>query len=322
MATMVEYHCFVWCTLARHVLRVFTPFAYCILFLSAASLAAEPNSQHSIYVVTSHAHEPYQREIVNFSNALRDALPNYTLVLANAQQPLPEFDTGTAAVITIGSDAAQRVAKAKPNGAVLHLFVTEGVLDKIYERQLPPNVSAILLEQPFQRYADAVKTLFPNAEGVAILYGPVSVKRKPEYDAILKQKGLTAKSIVIDENQNASRAIEKLLEFELPVIAVPDSVALPPSNSKWLLYTAYRKRIPVIVYSHAFLVAGATVGVYSTPEQILQQALETAKKILLQKEYDKEQQGYPQYFDIVANKRVAESMSITFPSSNELKIIE
>jgi ABC-type uncharacterized transport system substrate-binding protein len=317
---MAEYQYYVWHTVAQLVRRALVPLVSLLALCASCSLSAQPNDQRSIFIVTSRVSESFQRELDNFSQQLREAAPNFNIVSMTVQNVSPEFGGNTAAIVTIGSDAAQAVASSRHGTPVLHLFVTQGVIDKIYGSELPSNVFVILLEQPFQRYVDAVKTLFPKAEGVSILYGPVSVKRKLENDLILKQKGLIAKSIVIDETDNASRAIESLVDFELPIIAIPDAVALPPSNSKWLLYAAYRKRAPVIVYSHAFLIAGATAGVYSTPDQLLHQALEFTKNSLLQKENGKEQKNHPVYYDVVVNKRVAKSLSLSLP--NEVKTIE
>lgn len=73
----------------------------------------------------------------------------------------------------------------------------------------------------------------------------------------------------------------------------------------------YRNKTPVIGFSRAYIKAGATAGIYSTPEQIASDAIRNIERFFRNgNEFDRKI-IYPESFSIEVNKQVAESMRLT-----------
>nr|HPR06509.1 ABC transporter substrate binding protein [Denitromonas sp.] len=83
------------------------------------------------------------------------------------------------------------------------------------------------------------------------------------------------------------------------------------------LLTAYRHRSPVIGFSPAYVRAGAVMAVYSSPEQMGQQAAEMAVQSLLGNPLPEAR--HPAYFSVSVNPHVARSLSIDLPDAATLE---
>ena len=103
------------------------------------------------------------------------------------------------------------------------------------------------------------------------------------------------------------------------MLAISDPKALNRNNAKWLLYTAYQEKSPVIGFSSAYVRAGAAAAVYSTPGQFGRQAAELVQRWLRGKAGCLLQPEYPAYFRVATNPAIIHSLGGINTDDEELE---
>jgi ABC-type uncharacterized transport system substrate-binding protein len=214
-----------------------------------------------------------------------------------------------ALVITVGTRAAGEVAELQPDTALLHTIIPESVyLTLAREAGSCPRQSAIFIDQPLARQAALAQALFPEAARYGILLGPTSAHRQPEIDAIRLPGPRQFVIRHVSSEANIARASDALLQEVDLMLAVNDPLVLNRENAKWLLYSAYQHRLPVIGFSQAYVNAGASGAVFSEPEQLAEQAAGIAAQYLSRATGCLPAAGFPTRFRVAVNESVCRSL--------------
>jgi len=74
----------------------------------------------------------------------------------------------------------------------------------------------------------------------------------------------------------------------------------------------------VLAFSQSYVNAGATLGIYSTPEQLGREAAELAGAALAAPGTELPAPHYPRYFSVQVNQHVARSLGLAIPDAQSL----
>ena len=111
-----------------------------------------------------------------------------------------------------------------------------------------------------------------GARTLGVLLGPSNAALQAPLAQLAERLGY--KLVVRQVNEQAALlpALQQTLEPSDALLALPDPLVFSRNTAQTVLLTSYRHQTPVIGYSRAYVTAGALAAVFSTPEQIAQQA--------------------------------------------------
>ena len=222
-------------------------------------------------------------------------------------------------VITVGSHAARAVAATDISAPVLHTLLPLSVYRAISPAQQDCRLqTALYIDQPLSRQVRLARLMFPELEEYGLLFGPVSVNRFNEIDAIKDFDSIKFLTGVVSEDDDQLLAGRELLNESELIIAINDPVALNRSTAKWLLYVAYQQRKPVIGFSSAYVRAGAAAAVYSSPDQIARDTANLVSSWLAANRRCLPAPRFPQDFSVSVNRAVSGSLGSALTSEEEL----
>lgn len=228
----------------------------------------------------------------------------------------PDNEPGLSAIVALGSRAfisASRQAAGRP---VVSALISRSALEEL----LPVGTqrwSAVLLDQPADRWANLTQLAFPHRQQVGMLVGPSGAKNAQLLERSLESRGMS----LIIENVAASEEVIPALDRLLPranlLLALPDPLTHNRNTVQPILLTTYRARLPVLAYSEAYQQAGAVLSLYSTVPQIVAQVLDTLRQLQDAKALPNVQ--LPRYFTVGINASVARSLGLNLPAASELE---
>jgi len=220
--------------------------------------------------------------------------------------------------VAIGMKACERVLEANEGRPSLCVLVPRAGFSRLTARANGRQLSAIYLDQPIARQFALARAMLPEARRAGLLAGPELRAEAGEIRRSARVAGFEAHLEPMDDAGDAAQGIQRLLVDSDLILAVYEPSVLTPANAKWLLHLAYKKRLPVMGFSRAYVKAGAVAAVFSTPEQI---GRHTAEAILDWARNDSRglaPAAYPRYFDVAVNRAVADSLGLDAPSNRDL----
>ena len=177
--------------------------------------------------------------------------------------------------------------------------------------------AAILLDQPAERWATLLQMVFPDRPNVALLTGAGRPRIGRAFERKFQERRLTLTEDVVSSRDALVTRLEHILPRNGILLALPDPLVHNRGTIQPLLLTTYRAGVPVAAYSEAYLNAGATIALYSTPAQIATQVIEEAQLLLEGKAVAAVQS--PRYFTVGANRAVARSLGLVIAPDAELQ---
>lgn len=219
-------------------------------------------------------------------------------------------------VITIGSDASQRIADLQTGGQVLHLLIPSTAT--IHPDRNREQHSAIYIDQPWERQLNLIELALPGTRHVAMLLGPTSREQRAVLERTLETRQWHHHIGLIPESGSYLDPLRRVLEQAEVLLAVPDQRVFNRQNLQGILLTSYRREVPMIGFSPGYVRAGALVAVYSTPEQIAHQAVEWILPMLDDPERPLPEAQFPTYFSVAVNHQVARSLGLRVPEEETL----
>ena len=257
-----------------------------------------------VHLVMSDSAGPYQQFSSALGKALETSKANVTVIESSSGK-----ETGASLVIAVGMKAME-LAINKFDAPVLGVMIPrmgyEALADRYHARYRSKPISAIYLDQSWDRQLNFIKATLPKHKTVGILYSPdtrITLPRLP------RGMSLNAQSA---SAENLFDALENILINSDVLLVVPDSEIYSSSNVRNILLTSFRRKTPLIGISQAYVNAGALGAIYSTPEQIARQTVETV--ISFSRDGQLPEPRYPESFDISLNLQVARSLGIVLDS--------
>jgi len=215
-------------------------------------------------------------------------------------------------VVTLGTDAAATVLQYKLPIPTYCTFLPQAaytVLANAAGRERA-HLSALYLDQPFIRQLRLIRLALPERSRVGMVLGPDSRKNERELRRIAAVARIVLRVEQISDEKQLVGALHRVLDDTDILLAVPDALVFNRRTAQSMLLTTYRLGKPVAGYSRAYVTAGALFAVYSTPSQIGRQIGE--ELLAMQNKADRSlpAAGYPRYFSVEVNERVAHSLGI------------
>jgi ABC-type uncharacterized transport system substrate-binding protein len=279
----------------------------CLLVLLPLSSRADGLA---VTLLLSDSSAPYQA----FLDTLRQRLPASIKLVVREQNGAG----GTADLVVAVGMKAVETATSAPYTNILAVMVPKAGYDSLFQGQkAPQNLSAIYLDQPWERQVDFLYAVLPDIERVGLLYSP---ETRLEIAPLLNSVANHGGAVVAQSVQSADRlfaSLEKVLSGSDVLLAIPDSRIYNAASIRNILLTSYRQDVPLIGLSQGYVNAGALAAIFTLPEQIAEQ---TARQIVaFEKRRALAAPAYPDDFTIAVNSRVARSLEIRVPPENEIR---
>lgn len=291
----------------------------CAVLLDSGALHAAERPR--LLALLSDAAEVYSDAMKGAEAALRTAATTpYTLdIQALADAPA---DLGADLILTIGVRAAQEVVARDTQAPVLSILIPQTTFAQLSRDAAGRNNSeagrrsAIFIDQPFTRQLDFCRALLPYAGTAGVMLGPSSSTQLDALRSAATARSLALRTSSVADGDQLAAGIGEVLTGSDFVLAVPDAAVLTSTQGKWLVYMAYRARIPVIGFSKAYVNAGALAAVFSTPEQIGRQAGEWMARWLRRRVL--QPPAHPEYYSVAVNAAVARALGTRVFTEGEL----
>ncbi len=217
-------------------------------------------------------------------------------------------------VIAVGMKSA--TALATSSQPVLNVLVPRAGFERL-PRTLNHISIAIYMDQPVERRLALLSSVLPDTRNIGVLYGtslPSELENLRKH-ASAKRFELHERSV--DQQHPLAGALSDLLEESEVLFVLPDATIYNADTIRNILLETYRRQIPMIGLSPSYVRAGALCAVYSTPQQIAQQAAEVVERFSVSGKLPASQ--YPQEFEVSVNTQVAHSLGLTIKDAEQMR---
>lgn len=169
------------------------------------------------------------------------------------------------------------------------------------------SLSAVFLDQPPGRQLDMIRLALPAVRNVGILVSRESKGHAPALEKAAKDRGLQLVTSQVDQSGLFPSLQSLLPEVEL-LLALPDPAVFNSQTAANILTAAYRRQVPLVGFSPAYVKAGALLALYSTPAQVGARGGELLRQALPGKSLPPPQ--WPREFAVAINRDVAHSLGL------------
>jgi len=215
-------------------------------------------------------------------------------------------------LVTVGSEALVQLQAAADKTPIVALLVSRATLDKLRDTA-PGRITGVYFEQPMANQARLLRAAFPNRSRVGAILGPSSARYRADLAQALRRVGMESVFEVIQDKRELSEAAKKVLDNAEIFLALPDEEAVNNQTARFILLSSYRRGIPVMGYSAAFVKAGAAVGLVSSPKHLGEEAARMVQEALSAKRLPPPRA--PMDFDVLVNPSVSRSLGLNLDAS-------
>jgi len=289
--------------------RYLLPLLWVAASYSGESVATEPKR---VLLLHSEQHAPYQRFRRALEQNLQSGIQLEVRDTANTAE-LPEADI----VVAVGFKATQWAVEHGHVPTFATLLTRENFASLRTPSSIPRRLSALYLDQPLSRQVALIRSVLPDRKLVGVLYS----NRAYELDELRSELSLRGAELVskkIGPDSGLAGDLEALLGRADILMAIPDGNIYNSSTIRNILLGSYRRGVPMIGLTAAYVSAGALCAVYSTPEQMAAQTAGIVERYFRQGTLPEPQ--YPQLYQIDLNQEVARSLRLTVRSVEALRI--
>ncbi|HEX8987566.1 MAG TPA: ABC transporter substrate binding protein [Rhodocyclaceae bacterium] len=278
----------------------------CLWFMTSAWAQTTRAAQPVIWLAMADRGGPYAEA----AEALRAELPaGQVEAIARPWQELLHGDgPPPRLIVTIGAGALRGMAESGPRVPLLATLLPRSAYATATGAGPARAQSAIWLDQPAGRLIDLVHLALPSRQRVAVVFGPESRAYESELQHATGERGLSLVAVRSDGPDQLPGALQKVLDDADLLLALPDPQIYNGATIQNVLTSAYRRRIPMVGFSPAYVKAGALLALYSTPAQVGAQAGDIARGFLAGRPLPPPQA--PREFVIAVNPDVARSLGI------------
>ena len=267
----------------------------------------------SIWVALSAPEGAYQETAIALRNELARQPPGALEWLVapwqelERHQPVPDYVVAVGTAAWMG--AVGRFGDAERAPVILATLLPRASFERgLAAKPRPRNMSAVVLDHPATRQAQLVRLALPDAQVVGLLLGPESRALGPAFRNALTGVGMSV--VVADGGElGVSAALQSLLERSDLMLAIPDPTIFNNQTIAGILSSGYRRRVPLIGFSPAYVKAGALLALYSTPQQVGRAAAEALREALAGRPLPAPHA--PREFAVMVNQGVARSLGLS-----------
>jgi ABC-type uncharacterized transport system substrate-binding protein len=271
-------------------------------------------------LIVGGSNTPSHKEVVDsLRNALGEAENRrFDLRLLASGDYTHSLATDHGLVLTVGTEAAAVVLRDPPAAPVYCTFLPEAAYAVLSARTQEAQRSALYIDQPYSRRMRLIRFALPNKNRIGVVLGPESRREEKMLRLAASAEGFRLNIETIAEERQLVGAVHHAMDESDILLAVPDSVVFNRNTAQSVLLTTYRLGKPVSGYSRAYVTAGALFSVYSTPAQIGRQLGEELLAMQSRPGKTLPPPGYPRFFSVEINERVAHSLGLEPGSAQDL----
>lgn len=174
------------------------------------------------------------------------------------------------------------------------------------------TASAVFLDQPPGRQLDLIRLALPAVRGVGILVSGESPGNFPGLERAAKERGMQLVTSPVGAS-GLFPALQMVLADAEVLLALPDPAVFNSQTAANILMAAYRRQVPLVGFSPAYVKAGALLALYSTPTQVGVRGGEVLRQALAGKLLPPPQS--PRDFVVGVNQDVARSLGLALNES-------
>lgn len=266
----------------------------------------------------------YNQFRTHLSTLLKDIDPSNTLNTLTSKDLDSRAHTNTLTqydfIITAGIEASIAISRTDTNSRIIMAMLPKQSYQKLSTNGelvcKAKNCHVILLDQPIARQLRLIKLAFPERKHIAIISSKNSSTLVKNIRHSAFNFGLTINNIAISDKDSLLAALNQQLSTSEVLMAIPDPMVYNRNTARAILLSTFNQGIPLFAYSRSFVLAGATLGIYSTPKQIAQHvaSLVTSPSRLASQPHIL----YPKYFSVDVNRRAADALHISIPATRLL----
>jgi ABC-type uncharacterized transport system substrate-binding protein len=227
-------------------------------------------------------------------------------------------------VVTLGAKAAQAVAASGTRAPVLYGVIYSSLFDWLpacggATGAVPPNRTALYLEQPPARQLALVRAAMPGARRVGVILGPTSGACATELDRRAPALGLSLEIRQVTAQGQVGPVLRDLWPRVDVLLALADPQVYTAATVANLLLACLRARVPVVAYSAAFVRAGAAAAVLTTPQQVGSEIGARLRPLLSGQAQSLPPPAFPSRFQVSVNPAVTRALGLQLPTAGELE---
>jgi len=289
-----------------------------ILLLSSAVMLMTGEARAgslNVRLVLSDSSPPYRQFAEAFNKALASGKADVNVVESQA------VNSNHADLIVAVGMKATELAAAQAGAPVLAVMIPETgyqeLLAQTSRQAATRAITAIYLNQPWDRQFDFLQAALPERRRIGLLYSPdthIDVEGLRQHIA---KRGGSLVALPVRSAETLFSSLERVLDGSDLLLAIPDSAIYNSSNIRNILLVSYRKGVPLIGLSQSYVNAGALCAVFSTAEQMAEQTGATV--ISFSRNRRLPGTHYPAEFTIAVNQQVARSLGIDLPSPETIQ---
>ncbi|OGS96653.1 MAG: hypothetical protein A3K04_11530 [Gallionellales bacterium RBG_16_56_9] len=282
-----------------------------VVLLTTAAQAGTLN----VRLILSDSSPPYQQFAASFNKALAASKADVAVTESQAIS-----GANTDLIVTVGMKVTGLTA-AQTGTPVLAVMVPrigyENLVTPVVPQKPIRSISAIYLDQPWDRQLDFWRAALPERRRIGLLH---SLDTRIDVARLRRDISDRGGSLVAQPVRSAEglfSSLENVLDGSDVLLAIPDGMIYSSSNIRNILLTSYRHGVPLIGLSQSYVNAGALCAIFSTPEQLAEQA--SSAVILFSRARQLPDSQYPADFTIAVNQQVARSLGIELPSLEAIR---
>jgi len=282
------------------------------------------NEDISIAVILSGDSDEYQavfRSLVDRLNVSTERHPKISLL--STDEFIARRGVSDDLIVAIGTTASETAVAYGQDTPILSIFIPKQNFSEL-PLKTTTRITAIVIDQPLSRYLElCTLVLGEQRKKLGIFYNG----RKLVHDELIRGITVTHFDPVFEIVQEpiTARHITRAINASDAILLLPGIADIPPQRAKWLLYMAYRGRIPVIAFSETYVKSGALASISTEPGDIGRQAADYIASTLARPGpvtinlNDRNQINYPTAFSVHVNRKIAEQLDITIPDTEILE---
>lgn len=280
-----------------------------ILALPAQGLAA------TVVLVLSESGKVHQEFASFFSAALQRTPSTHKLVVTDLAQLDTQAVNTADLLVAVGSRAAEALTARESTTPLLLSMLPRSLYDRL--RSQNPRAGGVFIDQPPARYISLIRIALPEHGHIGLLAGRDGKEEAARLLSAARDQRLRGQIEAVTDENGIFPALQKLFAEGGVLLATPDSSVFNARTLPSILIGAFHRQIPVIGFSSAYVSAGATLALYSSPEQLANQTADIGRTVLGGAAMPAGQ--YPRQFTIGINERVARSLGLNLETATSIR---
>ena len=293
-------------------------FLYTLLF-SVTSLADE---QKRVALVGTNANLKMAHRIEGALLAESNPRPMVTRIDPLNNDQLKILDsTSYDLVITLGPDSAERALNRCVSSPILGLLLPHHLYYRLKKNHPLSHFTALFIDQPIGRQLDLIQSIMLPSEqntSIGIILGPDSSRIKNIAQEEAYERNLSLKMVHIHQDENPISGLGVLIDNTSYLLALADDHVYNPYTARGILLATFRKKVPLISHTYTYVRKGALAAVYSSPQQIADDATQFIMTILNNEDDKLPLPRYPKQFSVAVNYQAAQSLDRTLESEHDI----